>query len=176
MRSFFYELLLRMELWKLALARRVFLTDKNLFIFLNARELQPLLAAIGRMRAHSVFLKASKRCPAYQRFLVEQSYAAAKQWSLAQVPVMTKENYVKRFSIEERCYDGAIPRAGVVIDESSGSTGQPNNWIRSAAERDDVKRVLQINYELIYGQSGIVLLNCFALGPWATGMNVSLAG
>jgi phenylacetate-CoA ligase len=94
---------------------------------------------------------------------------------LADVPVMSKENYVKRYSIEQRCYGGAIPRSGVVIDESSGSTGQPNNWVRSAAERSDVKRILQLNYQLVFRDSGKVLLNCFALGPWATGMNVSMS-
>ena len=88
---------------------------------------------------------------------------------------MTKENYVKKYSIEQRCYGGAIPKAGVVIDESSGSTGMPNNWVRSAAERADVKRILQLNYQLIYRDSGCMLLNCFALGPWATGMNVSMS-
>ena len=78
---------------------------------------------------------------------------------------MTKENYVKKYSIEERCYDGAIPATGVVIDESSGSSGVPNNWVRSPEEREDVKRILQLNYQLIYRDSGCILLNCFALGP-----------
>src|SRR5258708_40275608 len=88
---------------------------------------------------------------------------------------MTKENYVKKYCIEARCYDGRIPAAGVVIDESSGSSGVPNNWVRSAEERDDVKHILQLNYQLIYRDTGCILLNCFALGPWATGMNVSMS-
>jgi len=88
---------------------------------------------------------------------------------------MTKENYVKKYKIQERCYDGRIPASGVVIDESSGSSGVPNNWVRSVEEREDVKRILQLNYQLIYGDQGCILLNCFALGPWATGMNVSMS-
>jgi phenylacetate-CoA ligase len=170
-----YRLWLRVTIDTLAALRRLFVRDKHLYAILGARQLQPALRAIGKMRAHSVFLRAQQRCPAYRQFLTEESYAAHRAWNLENVPVMTKENYVRKFSIEERCYDGAIPAAGVVIDESSGSTGQPNNWIRSRAERDDVKRVLQINYELLYRESGVVLLNCFALGPWATGMNVSLS-
>jgi phenylacetate-CoA ligase len=62
----------------------------------------------------------------------------------------------------------------VVIDESSGSSGVPNNWVRSAEEREDVKRILQLNYQLIYRDSCCILLNCFAL-RWATGMNVSMS-
>ena len=46
---FFYRVWLRIELWKLAILRRIIVTDKNLYMFLNARELQPVLAAIGRM-------------------------------------------------------------------------------------------------------------------------------
>ena len=116
------------------------------------------------MRAHAVFLKASRHCPAYGMFLAAEGYKSTSIWRLTDVPIMTKENYVKRYSLEERCYDGAIPRAGLVIDESSSSTGQPNNWIRSASERNDVKRILQLNYEIIFKGNGKVLLNCLRLG------------
>jgi phenylacetate-CoA ligase len=106
---------------------------------------------------------------------MEQGHDGSGPWELARVPVMTKENYVRKYSIEERCYGGAIPASGVVIDESSGSSGVPNNWVRSAEEREDVKRILQINYDMQYHDLGCILLNCFALGPWATGMNVSMS-
>ena len=33
---------------------------------------------------------------------------------------------------------GVIPFHGTTIDESSGSTGTPYNWIRGEAERQDV--------------------------------------
>jgi len=62
-----------------------------------------------------------------------------------------------------------------MIDESSGSSGIPNNWVRNRYEREDVKRILQLNYEIIYNDDDCILLNCFALGPWATGMNVSMS-
>jgi len=155
---------------------RIFISiDRRTYLVLSAGPLQKLLARIGMMRAHAAFLKAKDRCPAYQSFLITEGYIKTGPWRLSQVPVMTKENYVKKYSIEERCYDGAIPATGVVIDESSGSSGVPNNWVRSPEEREDVKRILQLNYQLIYRDSGCILLNCFALGPWATGMNVSMS-
>jgi phenylacetate-CoA ligase len=144
-------------------------------MILSASSLQPFLSRIGIMRAQAVFLKARDRCPAYQQFLKNEGYKDSGGWKLSDVPVMTKENYVKVYSIEDRCYDGLIPAAGVVIDESSGSSGVPNNWVRSVEEREDVKHILQLNYQLIYRDSGCILLNCFALGPWATGMNVSMS-
>jgi phenylacetate-CoA ligase len=170
-----YRLYLETVLWTLWFFRRLISVDGCLYIFLNAPVFQPWLASVGRMRARAAFIKASTVCPAYAEFLKAEGYRAGSKWLLSDVPVMNKENYVKRYSIEQRCYGGAIPRSGVVIDESSGSTGQPNNWVRSAAERSDVKRILQLNYQLVFRDSGKILLNCFALGPWATGMNVSMS-
>ncbi|WP_233342578.1 phenylacetate--CoA ligase family protein [Burkholderia cepacia] len=169
------RLFLEAVLWTLWFLRRVISVDGRLYVFLNAPIFQPYLAYVGRMRARVAFLKASTSCPAYIEFLKAEGYKAGGKWRLADLPAMTKENYIKRYSIEQRCYGGAIPKSGVVIDESSGSTGQPNNWVRSAAERSDVKRILQLNYQLVFRDSGKMLLNCFALGPWATGMNVSMS-
>lgn len=149
--------------------------DRRTYVMMNFGPLQPLLEKVGMLRAEAVYLKARRRCPAYRRLLEESGHRDEGRWSLSGLPVTTKENYVKRYGIEERCYDGRIPASGVVIDESSGSSGVPNNWVRSAEEREDVRRILQLNYQLIYRDSGCILLNCFALGPWATGMNVSMS-
>jgi phenylacetate-CoA ligase len=175
MSSTLYRLMLRAVLWVLWLFRRLISLDGSTYALMNASKLQWFLARVGRMGAHAAYLKACATCPAYQDFLTKMGYEHKGRWRLDQLPEMTKENYVKKYSIEQRCYGGAIPKAGVVIDESSGSTGMPNNWVRSAAERTDVKRILQLNYQLIYRDSGCILLNCFALGPWATGMNVSMS-
>jgi phenylacetate-CoA ligase len=175
MRFVLYGLTLRTVLWVLWLLRRLISMDGRTYALINASKLQGFLARVGRMGAHAAYLKARTTCPAYQDFLRKMGYQEKGRWRLDALPEMTKENYVKKYSIEERCYGGAIPKAGVVIDESSGSTGMPNNWVRSVAERTDVKRILQLNYQLIYRDSGCFLLNCFALGPWATGMNVSMS-
>jgi phenylacetate-coenzyme A ligase PaaK-like adenylate-forming protein len=144
-------------------------------MLLSAGVLQPFLARIGMLRAHAVFLKAKDHCPAYRAFLESEGVSKNGRWKLSDLPITTKDNYVKKYSLTDRCYYGKLPPAGVVIDESSGSSGVPNNWVRSADEREDVKRILQLNYQLIYRDSGCILLNCFALGPWATGMNVSMS-
>ncbi len=144
-------------------------------MLLSAGALQPLLARIGMLRAHAVYLKAKDHCPAYRSFLESEGARKNGRWKLSDLPITTKDNYVRKYSLVDRCYYGKLPSAGVVIDESSGSSGVPNNWVRSAEEREDVKRILQLNYQLIYRDSGCILLNCFALGPWATGMNVSMS-
>ncbi len=169
------RLLTGTTLWLLWIIRRVISLDRRAYMVLSAGALQPLLEKIGMLRAHAVYLKAKDHCPAYRAFLKTEGYRPRGSWKLADLPIMTKKNYVKKYSIVERCYYGKLPAKGVVIDESSGSSGVPNNWVRSAEEREDVKRILQLNYQLIYRDSGCILLNCFALGPWATGMNVSMS-
>jgi phenylacetate-CoA ligase len=169
------RLTIQSALWVLWLLRRAVSKDRRTYVMMNVGPLQTALEKIGMLRAQAVYLKARRRCPAYRRLLKESGHGEGGRWRLSELPVMTKENYVKKYGIEERCYDGKIPSSGVVIDESSGSSGVPNNWVRSAEEREDVRRILQLNYQLIYGDSGCILLNCFALGPWATGMNVSMS-
>jgi phenylacetate-CoA ligase len=169
------RLLTAATLWLLWIIRRIISLDRRAYMMLSAGAVQPLLARIGMLRAHAVYLKAKDHCPAYRAFLESQDGRKERRWRLSDLPITTKENYVKKYSLVDRCYYGRLPAAGVVIDESSGSSGVPNNWVRSAEEREDVKRILQLNYQLIYRDSGCILLNCFALGPWATGMNVSMS-
>jgi phenylacetate-CoA ligase len=164
---------LRILIYTLGLWRWVAAHDARLYALLTLGGFQPLHERIARLRAREVFLKAHAECPAYARFLQEQGFRGSRRWT--DVPVTTKQNYVKRYAIEERCYGGRLKGRGEMIDESSGSSGMPNNWVRSAAEREDVKRLLQLNYDLMYGARPRILLNCFALGPWATGMNVSMS-
>ncbi len=137
--------------------------------------LQPLLERISLSRVRFLFHKAVRECPGYARFLTDSGYRAEGPWSFAQVPITTKANYVARYTIEERCFGGRIMGAGSVLDESSGSSGPPNNWVRNAQERKDVSRILRLSYGLLYGDPRRILLNCFALGPWATGMHVSMS-
>ncbi|HLY01859.1 MAG TPA: hypothetical protein VKR56_05105 [Candidatus Cybelea sp.] len=153
-------------------ARRLINSDYRIFGLMNLGPVQPALVSLGRLKARGVYEKARRRSPAYRAFLAEQR---ADVRVFEDVPVTSKENYVKHYSVEERCYDGRIPPIGSVIDESSGSSGVPNNWVRGPEERARATRDLQLTYALMYGKSSNFLLNCFALGPWATGMNVSMS-
>ena len=165
----------RIFIYLLWLIRWALGAQSKTYLVLFTPKLQPFLTWVGKVRAFAVFEKAKRTCPAYKDFLKVENYKDSGNWRLENVPVMTKENYVKKYNLESRCYGGKIPAPGTVIDESSGSSGVPNNWVRSAEERADVKRVLQLNYDIVYNDHRSILLNCFALGPWATGMNVSMS-
>lgn len=170
------RILLRIFLFTLGALRRFLQTEPRFFDVLSAPAFQPVLVWIGRMKAWEVYLKARQDCPAYRNFLVDEHAPAVRSaGDLSLLPVTTKENYVKKYGIPERCYGGRIPARGVVIDESSGSSGTPNNWVRGPAERDSVKAMVQLSYLLRFRDGDFFILNCFALGPWATGMNVSMS-
>jgi phenylacetate-CoA ligase len=152
--------------------RRFINWSPPLYALMNTGAVQPLLTYLGRIKARGVYEKARRHAPAYRAFLAEQGVRVRV---LEDVPVTDKANYVKAYSVEERCYGGRIPPFGSVIDESSGSSGVPNNWVRGPEERARATRELQLNYGLMFGDASYFLINCFALGPWATGMNVSMS-
>jgi phenylacetate-CoA ligase len=110
MSSALYRLVLQAVLWALWLLRRLISLDGSTYALINAQNLQRFLARVGRMGAHAVYLKARATCPAYQNFLTAMGYEQKGPWRLDHLPEMTKENYVKKYSIEQRCYGGAIPK------------------------------------------------------------------
>ncbi len=133
----------------------------------------PARDSISRRRAAAAFFNARARVPAYREFLSQHDALDVR--AFADVPPMDKESYIKRWPIEQLCQGGKIPERGVVIDESSGSSGTATNWVRGNAERHAARRLIQHSARVTFGEKGFVLLNAFALGPWATGMNVSMS-
>ncbi|MDO7849266.1 hypothetical protein Q5H92_23080 [Hymenobacter sp. M29] len=134
---------------------------------------------LGKLKALAVFEEARRRTPAYRQFLAEHPFGRMRFRSLVvpdlgRVPVMDKENYVKRFDIGARCRGGRVPSHGVIVDESSGSSGVPTNWVRGHAERQANKRMLEFGLTRLIGEGPHFILNAFAMGPWATGINITM--
>ena len=136
-----------------------------------------VLAVTGRLRAERAVWRAIRRVPAYRAYLEstridpERLPPAA---ILRAVPETDKQTYIDRYPIEQRCVDGRIAFKGVTIDESSGSTGTPYNWIRGAAERTVAQRNIAFFARYAFGPGDLVTLNAFSMGAWATGFNMSL--
>jgi phenylacetate-CoA ligase len=139
---------------------------------------ETLLWRIGEWRAWLAFERAREQVPAYREFLAEHGGEVTLRRltpDFSHVPETTKENYVRRFSLEERCVGGRLPERGVVIDESSGTSGEPTNWVRGPEERRDGRKLLHLGVQRVLGEQPFFVVNAFALGPWATGMNLSMA-
>jgi len=159
--------------------RNTVTSSNNTFKYLFIPGFENFRWIIGKWKAWKVFESAKKNTPAYKKFLEEhpESKITIKGLDpdLTVIPIMDKESYVKKYSIESRCINGMLPTKGVVIDESSGTSGSPNNWVRGPVERKQVKKMLQFSLHTHFGDKPIFILNAFALGPWATGMNVSMS-
>jgi phenylacetate-CoA ligase len=133
---------------------------------------------VGEWRAWLAFERARVRVPGYAAFIAEHGGSVTVHGltpDFSAVPETTKENYVRLWTIEERCIDGRLPERGVVIDESSGTSGEPSNWVRGPEEREDGRKLLHLGVRNVLGEKPFFVINAFALGPWATGMNLSMA-
>lgn len=136
------------------------------------------LAMTGRLRAERACWRAVRRVPGYRAFLqgkgiqVERLVPAG---ILEKLPETDKRSYVDHYPLAARCLDGRFPFRGTTIDESSGSTGTPYNWIRSEAERHVAHRNISFFARYCIGAQPLVTINAFSMGAWATGFNMSLA-
>ncbi len=133
----------------------------------------------GYAKAYQQFYAAKKNVPAYKLFLNEKKFTGPSVHkfipSISEIPFTDKENYVKQYSIEQRCVNGRMPDNEVVIDESSGSSGVPTNWVRGKRERETNGRIIQLGIRTLYPDEPLFVINAFALGPWATGVNVTMS-
>jgi len=142
---------------------------------------EPLRWRLGWWRAWRTFEMAGERVPAYAHFLKRHkqkktlSYIGSIEKNFKKVPEMDKQTYIKKWSILERSVDGKLPKRGVVVDESSGSSGTPTSWVRGPAERAATRQLLQVGFARSTQQlkKQPFVINAFSLGAWATGMNVT---
>ncbi len=141
-----------------------------------------LATRAGRVAAVLTAARARRRVPAYRAatrgLRPWRSALAARglEGYLAALPVLDKASYIDVFDIAARCPGGRLPRRGVEVDESAGSSGRPYQWVRSRAELDQVERGLAVQAGYLLrarGHDRIVILNCFSMGAWATGQSVT---
>jgi len=162
--------------------QQTFVRSENLYKFLLIPHAENARWRIGAWRAWYNAEYAYKRVPAYRKFIHAHHLGGwpriktrKKLPTLDMLPETDKESYVKQYRNEDRCVGGVIPRYGVVVDESSGSSGTPTSWVRGPEERAVSKQLLQLSYHSVLGKETFFVINAFALGAWATGLNVSMA-
>jgi len=135
-----------------------------------------VLRVTGRLRAERAAWRAIKRVPAYRAHLRAAGIDHDRlppAGILEAIPETDKRSYIDLHSLADRCVDGRIRFKGVTIDESSGSTGTPYNWIRGAAERTVAQRNIAFFARYAFGDEELVTLNGFSMGAWATGITMS---
>jgi phenylacetate-CoA ligase len=136
----------------------------------------------GLMAAVLAAARARRRIPAYRA-----ATAGLRPWRaavatgslegyLAALPILDKASYIDAHPLADRCPGGRLPERGVEVDESSGSSGRPYQWVRSRSELDQVEARLAVQAGWLLRarrHRRIVVLNCFSMGAWATGQSVT---
>jgi phenylacetate-CoA ligase len=128
----------------------------------------------GGRDALALFQDAAATVPAYQRFLREHGVDPAGVRSptdLSRVPLVTKENYLRRHPLADLCRHGSLDGCDMVA-VSSGSSGEPTVWPRSVLDELRVAaRFEQVFWESFRADERRTLaVVCFALGTWVGGM------
>jgi phenylacetate-CoA ligase len=145
----------------------------RVFFWIITRAPAKSLARLGRWRAVRAREHAIRRVPAYSAFLSGQAYpTGAKPFT---APYTDKDNYVRAFSTEARCVGGELMFDDAAIDESSGSSGTPYNWVRSLQERQASHIFISHFARYCFGDAPWITINAFSMGAWATGLNMGIA-
>jgi len=121
----------------------------------------------SRVNARRAYYRALRNVPAYGQFLRTQPGAL--------IPETDKESYIKAYPTEARCVGGGFIHGRTMIDESSGSTGTPYNWVRSETERHDSHVFVSYFATYCFGRERFITLNGFSMGAWATGINMGIS-
>jgi phenylacetate-CoA ligase len=161
---------------------RMLASSGSLYKVLLVPGFERLRWRIGVWRAWRNYYRTYRTVPAYRQFIdahggqPQLCLTAEFLPDLRPIPEMDKESYVKQYPIEARVRGGRIPAEGVMADESSGSSGQPTSWVRGAVERRITSQMMRLSYRAsVRKGERVFILNAFALGAWATGMNVSIS-
>ena len=119
-----------------------------------------------------LFRETARNVPAYQAVLREHGVDPARIRTLEDfrtLPVLTKDNYHRRFPLADLCRDGRI---GDMIAVSSGSSGEPAVWPRST--RDEIAITRRFEQVLVgtfnAGKTTTLAVVCFPLGTWVGGL------
>lgn len=131
------------------------------------------LKQIAQRKVLKLFSNASARVPAYKRFLKKHkvnpnSVKTIKDFT--KIPATTKENYIEKYQLKDRCWDGDLGRAHM-ISTSSGTTGKPHVWPRNLYAEIEGAYAHELILKGICGvdKKKTLFINGFAMGNWIAG-------
>lgn len=133
-----------------------------------------IMPSMPNQRVLNLFRRCAEEVPAYSRFLAERQIDPADintYQKFRELPLMGKSDYMQEYPLPERCLGGTLAGADRVA-VSSGSTGKPTFWPRSAVYEVEVAlRFEQVFYDSFRAHERSTLaIVCFALGNWAGGL------
>ena len=141
---------------------------------LMARNYRPWMGRFARLHAWMTCQFAWLEVPAYRDFLHRSGWGF-RWFRLESYPPTDKQGYVAAYPEEQRCRGGELAVVGSVVDESSGSSGRPFNWVRSRRELRSVHKNLAGFTTMVFPSPRRFVINAYSMGAWATGTNTGIA-
>lgn len=115
----------------------------------------------------------ARRVPAYREFLaghgMDPDRLADDDWS--RLPLVTKPDYLARYPLARRCQDGELTGCDMIA-VSSGSSGAPRIWPRSAADERHATAAMRRIMVDTFGadRRATLAVVCFPMGSWVGGL------
>ncbi len=128
----------------------------------------------GERKALKLFHSAAERVPAYKDFLKKNKINHEKIKIIddfKRVPITNKENYVKSYSVVDRCWDGELSTS-TLISTSSGTSGEPTFWPRGYQQELEAGIIHKLIYKHLFkvGKYKTLLVICFPMGVYVSGI------
>lgn len=151
------------------------LRDRNKFLNKLCTENFLYWEKRGQNMAFKLFKEMSKRVPAYKKFLKENKINPDKIKNFKDtlsIPVIDKETYLKKYELQELCWDGIFDKSSWVISSTSGSTGESFYFPRT--DEQDLLYSLTAELYLITNfniqNKSTLYIDAFPMGPWIGGL------
>lgn len=130
---------------------------------------------LGSEKVITLFHRAYKTCPAYHDFIDSHDLdptSIKTHEDIVNIPVMDKDNYLRKYSLEEKIIDNKLLSDFYMITASSGSTGHPTFWPRDYVIDTMLEQKKEELYEEHFqiSQKKTLVIITFALGMWTAGM------
>lgn len=129
---------------------------------------------LGERKALGIFHAAAQKVPAYQDFLGQHKINHQKIKNIGdftKVPLTSKENYIQKYPLKSRCWDGRLVDAKIIA-MSSGTSGQATLWPRAEFQEFEAAVIHELIYRFIFeiNKYKTLLVIGFPMGVYVSGV------
>lgn len=128
----------------------------------------------GQFMLRKLYTEKVKRVPAYKQFLISRGFKLDKSIKFIdnRFPLLDKPTYLRKYGLEDLCWDGSLVKMRGTISSTSGSTGIPFYFPRSS-EQDlmyslTAQMYLKNNFNC--DRKSTLYICAFPMGPWIGGV------
>lgn len=151
------------------------MNDKKFYLEKLKNESEKFWLERGEKMALDLFHSMSKRVPAYKDFLLKNSIDPDKivtTEDFKSVPLIDKDNYLRKYDLNDLCWDGNLQNNQWTISSTSGSTGEPFYFPRTNEQNLQYALVAELylltNFSI--DKKSTLYIDAFPMGPWIGGV------